>query len=491
MERELPKWTAEVVESNRMKAAEEKIRFADGRPDHIKHVIYIIKENRTYDQIFGDLKQDGKPVGNGDASLAMYGVESTPNAHKLALQFGVLDNFYDSGEVSGDGHVWSMAGIGSDALEKSWQQSYRGGQRTYDFEGVVAEGYPILQKIPDVVEPASGYLWGNMARHGKTYYNFGEYISSTFCDVKKSGSSQEGPLLEGLSCEKSTVKPGETFKEEWGGGVNKWAWPIPLLAKNVPTKPELVGHFAPEAPDFNLRVPDQIRADVMLKHLKGWIADREGGKDTMPNFIVMRLGDDHTAGTTPGGPTPKSSVADNDLALGRMVDAVSHSAYWDDTAFFILEDDAQAGADHVDAHRSLALVVSKYSPKKGDGSAFVDSRFYSTVSVIRTMETLLGVPPMNNNDAFSSMIGTMFAGVGDQAPFSTDYVNQENGLIYKANQRTAEGAKESMKMDFTHEDRADTQKLNVILWKDAMGDQPVPAVLLEKRKKSKKDDDDD
>jgi DNA-binding beta-propeller fold protein YncE len=491
MEQELPKWTEEVLESNRMKAGEEKIQFADGKPDHIRHVIYIIKENRTYDQIFGDLKLNGKPVGNGDASLAMYGADITPNEHKLTLQFGVLDNFYDSGEVSGDGHVWSTAAIGTDYLEKTWQQNYRGGQRTYDFEGVVAEGYPLLQKIPDVAEPASGYLWGNMERHGKTHYNFGEYISSTFCDVKKSGSSQEGPMLEGLHCEKAVVKPGETFPAEWGGGVNKWAWPIPLIAKNVATKPELVGHFAPESPDFNLQVPDQIRAEVMLKHLKGWITEREAGNDTMPNFIVMRLGNDHTAGTKPGGPTPKSSVADNDLAIGRMVEALSHSAYWDDTAFFILEDDAQNGADHVDAHRSLALVISKYSPRAKDGGPFVDSRFYSTVSVLRTMETLLGVPPMNNNDAFSSMISTLFTGEGDQAPYSADYANRENGLIYTANQRTAPGARESSKMDFTHEDRADPRKLNVILWKDAMGDRPVPALLLEKRKKQKKEDDDD
>lgn len=297
-------------------------------------------------------------------------------------------------------------------------------------------------------------------------------------------------MLEGLHCEQTAVKPGETFPEEWGGGVNNWPWPIPRLAKNVPTKPELVGHYAPESPDFNLRVPDQIRAEVMLEHLKGWIADRDAGNDTMPNFIVMRLGNDHTAGTTPGGPTPKSSVADNDLAIGRMVEAVSHSAYWDDTAFFILEDDAQNGADHVDAHRSLALVVSKYSPRKADGAAFVDSRFYSTVSVIRTMETLLGLPPMNNNDAFSSMISTLFTG-GDQASYLADVSNRENGLIYAANPRTAFGARESSKMDFTHEDRADPRKLNVILWKDAMGDKPVPALLLEKRKKSKKDDDDD
>ena len=491
MEKELPQWTAEVVESNRMKAAEEKIQFAGGAQDRIKHVIYIIKENRTYDQVFGDLKQNGRPVGNGDPSLTMYGEDITPNQHRLALQFGVLDNFYDSGEVSGDGHVWSTAGIGTDYLEKTWQQNYRGGQRTYDFEGVVAEGYPILQHIPDVNEPTSGYLWGNLARHGKTYYHFGEYISSTFCDVKKSGSSQEGPLLEGVKCAQPSTKPGEAIPEEWGGGVNKWPWPIPRLAKNIATKPELVGHFAEEAPDFNLRIPDQIRAEVFLRHFKGWAADREAGKDTMPNFILMRLGNDHTAGTTPGGPTPKSSIADNDLAIGRAVDAVSHSAFWDDTAFFILEDDAQNGADHVDAHRSLALVISKYSPRAADGGAFVDSRFYSTVSVIRTMETLLGLPPMNNNDAFSSMIGSLFTGPGDQAAFTADYVNRDNGLIYTANAKTAPGAKESMKMDFRHADRADAQKLNVILWKDAMGDRAVPGLLLEKRKKANKDDDDD
>lgn len=491
IEKELPRWTAEVLESNRMKAAEEKIRFHDGSDSRIKHVIYIIKENRTYDQVFGDLEQNGKRVGNGDASLTMYGKDVTPNQHALALQFGVLDNFYDSGEVSGDGHVWSMAAIGTDYLERTWEQDYRGSQRTYDFEGVVADGYPLLQNIPDVNEPSSGYLWGNLAKHGKTYYNFGEYISSTFCDVKKSGSSQEGPLLEGLKCDRASIQPGEEIPAEWGGGVNKWPWPIPLLAKNIATKPELVGHFASEQPDFNLRVPEQIRAEVFLKHFGGWVKDREAGKDTMPNFLIVRMGNDHTAGTTPGGPTPRSSVADNDLAIGRVVDAVSHSTYWDDTAFFILEDDAQNGADHVDAHRSLALVISKYAPHKEDGSAFVDSRFYSTVSVIRTMETLLGLPPMNNNDAFSSMIGSLFTGPGDQKPFVANYINRDNELIYTANKKTAPGAKLSSKMDFKHADRADPVKLNVILWMDAMGEKPVPTMLLEKRKKIKKDDDDD
>ena len=453
-------------------------------------MIYIIKENRTYDQILGDLKKDGKAVGNGDPSLTMYGEEITPNQHKLALQFGVLDNFFDSGEVSGDGHVWSTAAISSDYTEKTWEQDYARSQRTYDFEGVVAEGYPLLQNIPDVNEPASGYLWGNLAAHGKSYYHFGEFISSTFCDVKKSGSSQEGPLLEGTHCAASTIQPGEAIPQEWGGGVNKFQWAIPLLANNIATKAELVGHFAKEAPDFNLKVPDQVRVEVFLRHLKGWVADREAGRDTMPNFVMLRLGNDHTAGTTPGSPTPKASVSDNDLAVGRAVEAVSHSAYWEDTAFFILEDDAQNGADHVDAHRSLALVVSKYAPKAKDGGVFVDSRFYSTVSVVRTMETVLGLPPMNNNDAFSSMIGSEFSGAGEQAPFVADLRNRDNGLIYTANEKNAVGAKESSKMDFRHADRADAQKLNVILWKDAMGDRPVPAALLERRKKTNKDDDD-
>jgi DNA-binding beta-propeller fold protein YncE len=495
MKKELPRWTSVVMESNRMKAAEKKIEFAGGAHDRIKHVIYIIKENRTYDQILGDLKKDEKPVGNGDASLTMYGESITPNLHKLALQFGVLDNFYDSGEVSGDGHVWSNAAIGTDYLEKTWQQAYRGNERSYDFEGVVAEGLPLLQKIPDVNEPASGYLWGDLAAHGKSYYHFGEFISSTFCDEAKTANPQQGPMLKGRDCTHKAVAPGEPLPAEWGGGVNKWAWPIPVLASNTATKPELVGHFAEEAPDFNLAVPDQIRVNIFLRHLKGWVADKAQGKDTMPNFVMLRLPNDHTAGTRPGGPTPKSSVADNDLAVGRAVEAISHSPFWDDTAFFILEDDAQDGGDHVDAHRSLALVVSKYSPRSANGGPFVDSRFYSTVSVVRTMETLLDLPPMNNNDALCSLISSLFTGPGDQAAFEADFVNRDNNLIYTANAKTAPGAKESMKMDFRHADRADAQKLNAILWKDAMGDAPAPSMMTDRsktgrRKKAAKDDDD-
>jgi hypothetical protein len=176
--------------------------------------------------------------------------------------------------------------------------------------------------------------------------------------------------------------------------------------------------------------------------------------------------------------------------VGRAVEDISHSPFWDDTAFFILEDDAQDGGDHVEAHRSVALVISQYAPRKQDGSPFVDSHFYSTVSVVRTMETLLGLPPMNNNDAFASMISSEFTGPGDQPAYTADVSNRDNGLIYTANKKTAEGASESMKMDFRHADHADPQKLNVILWKDAMGNAPVPPSLLERRKKATRDDDD-
>jgi hypothetical protein len=297
-------------------------------------------------------------------------------------------------------------------------------------------------------------------------------------------------VLAGSRCEHGKIQPGEPLPEEWGGGVNKWPWAIPLIASNVATKPELVGHFAEEAPDFNLAIPDQIRVDIFLRHLKGWVRDKEQGQDTMPNFVMLRLGNDHTAGTRPGGPSPKASVSDNDLAVGRAVEAISHSPFWDDTAFFVLEDDAQDGADHVDAHRSIALIVSKYAPHGGEGKPFVDSRFYSTVSVIRTMESLLGLPPMNNNDALCSLISTLFTGPGDQPAYEADYGNRDNNLIYTANAKTAAGAKESMKMDFRHADRAPAEKLNVILWKDAMGDKPVPAMLKERHKKTKDDDDD-
>jgi hypothetical protein len=481
-----------VMAANLMQAAETHIAFSQSSENPsgtnpIRHVIYIIKENRTYDQIFGDLG-----VGDGDSSLTMYGKSITPNLHKLALQFGVLDNFYDSGEVSGDGHVWSTAGITSDYTERDWQQSYRGQERTYDFEGVVQNGYPIQEKIPDINEPASGYLWTDLARHNKSLYHFGEFVSTKFCDDSGEAPKEKSPL-EGTPepthfCDSSYIGPGQKIPVMYGGGTSLYPWKIPLIYRNVATKPELEGNFDPDYPDFNLSFPDQLRVNEFLAHFNAWVDRRRQGKDEMPDFVMLRLPNDHTAGTRPGMPTPRASVADNDLAVGRAVEAVSNSPYWNDTAFFILEDDAQDGADHVDAHRSIALVVSKYSPRAA--SPTVDHAFYTTVSVLHTIEDLLGIPPMNNNDALAPLIAPLFSGEGDQPAFTADYGNRNNNLIFTANSPKAEGAKESSKMDFTHEDRADPRKLNVILWKDAMGSKPVPAMLRHPKAPHKDDDDD-
>ncbi len=482
----LPEWTRETIVDNRMNApAQQHLHFANGG-NPIHHVIYIIRENRTYDQDLGDLG-----VGNGDPKLTMYGASITPNLHKLALQFGVLDNFYDSGEVSGDGHVWSTAGITSDYTEKTWQQDYRGHERPYDYEGVVEQGYPLLEKIPDVDEPDSGYLWTDLARHHVSLYHFGEFISTKFCDASgeapKDPSPQNGtPEPKPEYCAHPAIDPGGAIPANYGGGTSKYAWKIPLIYKNVATKPELEDHFDPEYPDFNLSFPDQLRFEEFDQHFRAWVKERKTEhKDTMPAFVMLRFPNDHTAGTTPGMPTPRASVADNDLAVGRTVEAISHSPYWGDTAIFVLEDDAQDGADHVDAHRSIALVVSKYSPRLAH--PVVDSRFYTTVSVLRTMEELLGIPPMNNNDAYAPVIAPLLSGNGDQPAFSADYRNRESGMIYTANTKRSPGAKESSQMDFTHEDRADAQKLNAILWRDAMGDAPLPVELRKEKTATRKD----
>ncbi|HEU5334394.1 MAG TPA: phosphoesterase, partial [Terriglobales bacterium] len=253
-----------------------------------------------------------------------------------------------------------------------------------------------------------------------------------------------------------------------------WPWPVPVLARDVPTKPELRGHFDPNFADFRLDFPDQLRADEFLNEFQQFVRARQQGQgQQLPAFVLLRLPDDHTAGTRPGFPTPAASVADNDLAVGRVVDAVSHSPYWGDTAIFILEDDAQDGADHVDAHRSIAFVISKYSP--GSSShPYVDHSFYTTVSVIHTMEALLGLPPMNNNDALAPLMGPLFSGSGQPA-FEADYRNRNSGLIYRTNSADAPGARQSLKMDFTHADAAPAQVLNAILWRVRMGRRPMPA----------------
>jgi DNA-binding beta-propeller fold protein YncE len=472
----LPQYTQMVERDNLVHTDPGTIAFASGQHP-IKHVIYVLKENRTFDQILGDLK-----VGDADPSLNMYGEDITPNEHKLALQFGVLDNFYDSGEVSGDGHVWSTAAITSDYNEKTWQIAYRGKERTYDFQGQNADEYPLDHNLPDVDDPFTGFLWDNLARNHVSFRIYGEYVNAVWCNEKRKAASpkQGTPSGQESECPRTEVPQGGTLPPNVGnphGGVSPWPWPVPLFSGVKPTKAALRDHFDPLYPDFNTDYPDQLRADEFLNEFGAYVRARESheGPDLeLPAFILLYLPDDHTGGTRPDRARPAANIADNDLALGRVVDAVSHSPYWDDTAIFVLEDDAQDGADHVDAHRSIAFVISKYSP----GSAakpHVEHRFYTTVNMVHTMESLLGLPPMNQNDAYAPVMGGLFSGVGDQQPYKADYRNLKNGLIYETNKRDSPGAKISSKMDFSRPDAAGASRLNRVLWQDRKGSIPVPA----------------
>jgi DNA-binding beta-propeller fold protein YncE len=472
----LDELTRVVEHDNLLQDDPGKIQFASGT-NPIKHVIYVIKENRTYDQILGDLKP-----GDGDPSLTMYGADITPNEHKLAMQFGVLDNFYDSGEVSGDGHLWSTAAITSDYNEKTWQIAYRGKERTYDFQGTVADEYPLDHNQPDIDDPGTGYLWDNVAHHGLTYRDYGEYVNAVWCNKpRKAATPKQGtPSAQESTCPRTELHQGDALEPNVGdphAGPSPFPWTVPLFKGVKPTKAVLRDHFDPLFPDFNTDYPDQLRADEFLNEFAAYTRAREaneGPEFQLPAFVLLYLPDDHTGGTRPGRPRPEASVADNDLAVGRVVDAVSHSPYWEDTAIFILEDDAQDGGDHVDAHRSIAFVVSKYSPGTAT-EPYVDHRFYTTVNMIHTMEMLLGLPPMNQNDAYAPAMGPMFSGAGTQPAFKADYRNLKNGLIYETNKRDAKGASESAKMDFSRPDAAGAAKLNQVLWRDQKGDVPMPA----------------
>jgi DNA-binding beta-propeller fold protein YncE len=479
-EKHLPELTLRVKESNLFNSDPGKIAFKRGS-NPIRHVIYILKENRTYDQVFGDLRVGDRKIGNGDPALTLYGEDVTPNQHKLALQFGVLDNFYDSGEVSGDGHGWSNAAITSDYNEKTWQIAYRGKERIYDYGGTVADEFPLEQGEADIDDPGTGYLWDNLASHGLTYRDYGEYIAGVWCKAGKQsmGSPKEGtPSPYSAECERAVVNKGEPLPSDVGqphGSPSPWPWAVPLLKRMKPTKAALRDHYHPLYPDFNTSYPDQLRADIFLNELDGFVrARKEGTGIELPAFVLLYLPDDHTNGTAPGKPRPAASVADNDLAVGRVVEAVSHSPYWDDTAIFVIEDDAQDGADHVDAHRSIALEISKYSPGSPQ-QPFVDSRFYTTVNMMHTMETLLGLPPMNQNDAYAPVMAPLCSGPGDQPPFKADWSNRDNGLIYQTNPVKGQGAAESARMNFSRPDAINTALLNVVLWRDRKGYTPMPA----------------
>jgi DNA-binding beta-propeller fold protein YncE len=472
----LDEMTRVVEHDNLFRSDPGTIQFAAGK-NPIKHVIYVIKENRTFDQILGDLK-----VGDGDPSLNMYGVDITPNEHKLALQFGVLDNFYDSGEVSGDGHLWSTAAITTDYNEKTWQIAYRGHERTYDFQGTVADEYPLDHNQPDIDDPSTGFLWDNVAKHGLTYRDYGEFVNAEWCNKSRRASTpkQGTPSTLEAACPRTEVHRGDQLPPNVGdphGAPSPWPWAIPALKGVKPTKAVLRDHFDPLYPDFNTDYPDQLRADEFLNEFGAFVRARdakEGPQFELPAFVLLYLPDDHTGGTRANLPRPAASIADNDLALGRVVDAVSHSPYWDDTAIFVVEDDAQDGGDHVDAHRSIAFVVSKYSPGSAE-KPHVEHHFYTTVNMIHTLEMLLELPPMNQNDAYAPVMSAMFSGAGTQPVFNADYRNLQNGLIYETNKREAPGSKLSSLMDFSHPDAAGAARLNEVLWRDQMGNLPLPS----------------
>ena len=483
--------TKAVEKANLLDSPPPKFPFKGGE-NPIKHVIYIIKENRTYDQVLGDLK-----VGDGDPSLCMYGSDVTPNLHALARQFGVLDNFYASGEVSGNGHDWSMSAITSDYTEKTWQISYRNSQRSFDYEGMVAGDYPLLLGIPDVNEPATGYIWGNAQEHGVTHRNYGEFVHTNWLYEEKGGaggeSSQSGtaaPLASGAR--RTYISKGDPLPPALGdppGSPSPWPWKVPLIKEDIASKPELRGHYDPDYPDFNLTYPDQLRADEFLLEFRGFINARKEGnpEKALPGLVIIRMGNDHTQGTKAGAPTPAAMVADNDLALGRIVEAVSHSPYWEDTVIMAVEDDAQNGADHVDAHRTTAYVISKYSPGSLE-HPFVAHDFFTTVSMVHTIEAMLGLPPMNHNDAHAPVMAPLFSGEGTQPAFAANYINRDNGLLYNINTPKTPGAKLSATLDFSHEDAAKTALLNKILWRDRMGTRPMPKA---RHRFAFQDDDDD
>jgi YVTN family beta-propeller protein len=375
-----------------------------GLPSPIENVIYIVKENRTYDQVLGDMKE-----GNGDASLVLFGEQVTPNHHKLAREFVLLDNFYVNSDVSADGHNWSTAGIASDYVQKMWPNSYAGRGRLYDYEG--QEGTAL---------PPAGYLWTNAAAAGVSMRNYGYFAGN-----RKSPSA------------------GQTQVE----GVRD------AVLRTV-TNMQYRG--------FDLDYPDVERARVFLQDLAEF--EKSG---QMPRLIFMRLGNDHTQGSTPGKKAPLSLVADNDYALGMIVEGVSHSRWWQKTAIFVLEDDAQNGPDHVDSHRSAAFVLSPYARRRA-----VDSSMYNTTSMLRTMELILGLHPMTQFDAGARPMHAAFQAAPELAPYTAE---KPRVALDERNPAASPTAARSSRLDFSEEDLADDNELNDILWLAVRGSPAPPA----------------
>jgi DNA-binding beta-propeller fold protein YncE len=366
----------------------------------IKHVFYVIRENRTYDEILGDLDR-----GNGDPTLALFGESVTPNAHALAREFVTLDNFYVNAEVSYSGHAFSTAAYATDFVEKIWPTTYGDRGAPYLSEG----GGEVRNAFGNITAPAQGYLWDFCIRAGKTVRSYGEFASFD-----------------------------------------------PARGQAIADVPGLKDRVSPTFPPFDLGITDQKRVDAWLSEFTQF-----QGNGQLPALSIVRLPNDHTNGTRAGSPTPRAMTADNDLALGRFVEAVTHSSYWKESAIFVVEDDAQNGPDHVDAHRSVALVVSPFTRRN-----VVDSTLYTTAGFLRTIELILGLPPMSQYDAAATPLYNAFTTSRTDTPYTSKPAQID---LNELNRSTAPGAAASARMNFEVEDAAPEIELNEILWQSIHG----------------------
>ncbi|MGA2407248.1 MAG: bifunctional YncE family protein/alkaline phosphatase family protein [Bacteroidales bacterium] len=394
-----------------------------GEPSVFKHVVYIIKENRTYDQVLGDMKQ-----GNGDPGLCIYGSEITPNTHKLSEEFILLDNFHVSGKCSAEGHQWTDASIVTDYIEKNMRAWFR--------------SYAHVQTDALVYAP-TGFIWDNATNHGKSARIFGE---------------ASVPILD------KNLKWADIYKKYMNGEKVEFT--------NYTTIEPVKKILSQTYPSYgNHEFSDVMRADAFIKELNDY--DAMAG-DQLPELMVVALPNDHTAGIRPGSPTPRAMVADNDLALGRIVEAFSKSRFWENTVIFVVEDDSQGGWDHVSAYRTVSLVISPYSRLRN-----VNHTFYTQPSMVRTIEQILGLPPMNIQDAIANTMNDCFTGKPDNTP----YIAMPNNVpidemippLTLLTGKTLHYAKKSMLPEFDGVDSGDDDLLNRILWFAAKGNTAYPA----------------
>jgi YVTN family beta-propeller protein len=413
------------LEKPRADARAVPVPLRHGEPSLFKHVIYIVKENRTYDQVFGDLQ-----IGNGDKNLCLFGEEVTPNHHKLAREFTLFDNFYCSGVLSADGHQWVNEAYVTDYLEKA----FGGFTRSYPYDGDDPLAYA-----------SSGFLWDNALAHKKTFRNFGEFVKP----AAPRGSTWTDMYLQ----------------HQTGG--NKFPVDARVTVKS------LVPYTHPGYAGFVMTIPDVYRARLFID----WLATCERSGE-LPNLIYLYLPCDHTSGTRPGQPTPRAMVADNDLALGRVAEAVSKSRFWKDTVLFAVEDDPQNGFDHVDGHRTVGMAISAYNRRKS-----VDSTCYNQTGMVKTIELILGLPPMNQLDLSATAMRACFQPTSDLTPFTAVAnripLDELNPPTRQLQGKALARARKSLELNLDEADAADEDTFNRILWHAVKGDAaPYPAHLV-------------